>query len=146
MIYYSHSKKDENNAVYGSKQLVKHINGVKEKAFFHLHHNVDLGYSKDELKELLRIIVDLHDFGKYTSYFQNYLLDIKPINSYLKRHSQFGGFVAFNLLEKQQNKKGLIALYLIFLHHSSLIDIQDISMKLGNDLKRIFEKQKESIN
>ena len=145
MIYYSHSKKDKNDAVYGSKELAKHINGVKEKAFFHLHYNVDLGYSKDELKELLRIIVDLHDLGKYTSYFQNYLLDIKPINTYLKRHSQFGGFVAFNLLEKQENKKGLIALYLIFLHHSSLIDIQDISMKLGNDLKRIFEKQKDDL-
>jgi CRISPR-associated endonuclease/helicase Cas3 len=145
-MYYSHSKKDENKNVYGSKELIKHIDGVREKAFIHLHHNVDLGYSKGELKELLKIVIDLHDLGKYTTYFQNYLLDRKPINLQLKRHSQFGGLVAFNLLEKKEHKKALIALYLIFLHHSSLIDIQDISIKLGNDLKRIFEKQKENLS
>ncbi len=146
MMYYSHSKRDKNDNVYGSKELIKHINGVRDKAFFHLQPNVDLGYSYDELKEILKIVVDLHDLGKYTTYFQHYLLDKRPINIELKRHSQLGGLVAFNLIEKQEGKKALLALYIIFLHHSSLIDIQDISIKLGSNLKRIFEKQKKDLS
>lgn len=145
MTYFSHSKKDKNGNVYGSKELIKHIEGVREKSFYHFHGNLDLGYNENELKSLLKIITDLHDLGKYTSYFQNYLLDKKPINLQLKRHSQLGGLVAFNLLENLDSKKALLALYVIFLHHSSLIDIQNISIKLGNDLKQIFEKQKEDL-
>lgn len=146
MTYFSHSKKDKNGNVYGSKELIKHVEGVREKSFYHFHGNLGLGYNDEELKTLLKVVIDFHDLGKYTSYFQNYLLDKKPIDTYLKRHSQFGGIVAFNFLEKQENKKALIALYLIFLHHSSLIDLQDISLKLGNDLERIFEKQKENLS
>ena len=145
MTYYSHSKKDKNANVYGSKHLIQHIDGVRDKAFFHLHDNLDLGYKTKDLRELLKIAVNFHDLGKYTTFFQNYLLDRHPFDLKLKRHAQIGGLVAFNLLAKEEDKKSLLSLYLIFLHHSSLIDIQDVSMKLGDDLKRIFEKQKDDL-
>lgn len=142
MTYYSHSKIDENGATVGSKELRVHINGVKEKALFHLAENLSLGYSDGELKEILEIIVDFHDLGKYTSYFQNYLLKQEPIDYLLKRHAQLGGFVAYNYFEGKEEKKALLSLYLIFLHHSPLIDILEISSKLGDDLERIINKQK----
>jgi len=141
MNYYSHSKINENGANYGSKELQTHINGVKEKAFFHITENLSLGYNNKELKELLGIIIDFHDFGKYTSYFQNYVLKQDPVDYLLKRHSQLGGFVAYNYIEKQEEKKALLALYLIFLHHSKLINITDISLKLDDNLKYIIGKQ-----
>ncbi len=146
MTYFSHSKIDENGTTYGSKELQVHINGVKDKALFHLAENLFLGYSNEEIKEVLEIVVYLHDLGKYTSYFQNYLLNQKSIDFLLKRHAQLGGFVAYNYLEGKQEKKALLALYLIFLHHSPLIDILEISSKLGDDLERIIEKQKEDLS
>ena len=147
MTYFSHSKIDKDGKTYGSKELQVHINGVKDKSLFHLAQNLSLGYSNEELQEVLEIVVDFHDLGKYTSYFQNYLLNQKPIDFNLKQHTRLGGFVAYNFLEKkEEEKKGLLALYLIFLHHSSLIDILKISSKLDVDLERIIEKQKEDLN
>ena len=145
MTYYSHSKLKENGVAEGSKELHVHINGVKEKALFHLAEGLSLGYNDEELKEIVGLVVDFHDFGKYTSYFQNYLLRQEPIDFYLKRHAQLGGFVAYNYLEAKQEKKALLALFLIFLHHSPLIDILEISSKLGDDLERIINKQKEDL-
>jgi CRISPR-associated endonuclease/helicase Cas3 len=145
MNYYSHSKLNGNGITEGSKELHLHIKGVKEKALFHLAENLSLGYNDEEMKQILGIVVDFHDLGKYTSYFQNYLLKQNPIDFYLKRHAQLGGFVAYNYLEGIEEKKALLALYLIFLHHSPLIDILEISSKLGDDLERIITKQKESL-
>jgi CRISPR-associated endonuclease/helicase Cas3 len=144
MTYYSHSKLDESGVTFGSKKLHVHINGVKENALFHFAENLSLGYSSEELKELIKIVIDFHDLGKYTSYFQNYLLKKEPIDFLLKRHAQLGGFIAYNYLEKEE-KKALLALYLIFLHHSPLLDVLEISCKLGDDLERIITKQKEDI-
>src|SRR5690606_1652606 len=140
-MYYSHSKKDEYQKVYGSKELKTHIHGVLEKALFHLSTDLDLGYSNEELKELLQIIVEFHDLGKYTSFFQNYLLDKKPLDILLKRHAQIGGFAAYNLLKEADQKKALLALYIIFLHHSPLIDLLQMRDKLGKNLMRIIKNQ-----
>jgi CRISPR-associated endonuclease/helicase Cas3 len=145
MNYYSHSKLNENGVTEGSKELHVHVNGVKEKALFHLAEGLSLGYNDEELKKIVKIVVDFHDLGKYTSYFQNYLLKQEPIDFYLKRHAQLGGFVAYNYLEEKEEKKALLVLYLIFLHHSPLIDILQISSKLGDDLERIINKQNEDL-
>jgi len=145
MTYFSHSKKNNDGLTFGSKELIKHIQGVKEKAFYHLDENLSLGYTYEELKQLLDIVVTFHDLGKYTSYFQNYLLNQKPIDNLLKRHSQLGGLITFNHLEKENIRKALLTIYIIFLHHSSLIDLQDISLKLGRELEHIFSKQKEDL-
>lgn len=145
MTYFSHSKINKYGATYGFKELFVHINGVKDKALFHLVENLALGYSNEDLKELLKIVVDFHDLGKYTSFFQNYLLKQGPIDYKLKQHARLGGFVAYNYLAKKDEKKALLALYLIFLHHSPLIDILEIPSKLDDDLLRIINKQKEDL-
>lgn len=145
MTFYSHSKKDDKGNVSGSKELKTHILGVLEKALFHFQEDLDLGFDSKELKALLKWVVNLHDLGKYTSYFQNYLLKNEPIDQTLKAHAQIGGFTAFNLL-KEDKKKALLTLYLIFLHHSQLIDPMDISLKLDDRKKWIIEKQIEKLN
>ena len=145
MNYYSHSKLNENGITEGSKELHVHVNGVKEKALFHFAEGLSLGYTDMELKEILTILVDFHDLGKYTSYFQNYLLNQEPIDFKLKQHARLGGFAAYNHLDKKDEKKALLVIYLIFLHHSPLIDILQIPSKLDDDLKRIINKQKEDL-
>lgn len=144
-MYYSHSKKDEYKNVYGSKELKVHIRGVLQKALFHLSTDLDLGYSNEELEELLQIIVEFHDLGKYTSFFQNYLLEKKPLDILLKRHAQIGGFAGYNLLKRIDEKKALLVLYIIFQHHSHLIDLLQIRDKLSNNLRRIIGKQQEDL-
>lgn len=140
-MYFSHSKRNEFEKVYGSKQLKDHIKGVEEKALLHLNDDLQLGFDDNELEDLIKIIVKFHDLGKYTSYFQNYLLSKEPIDQTLKRHAQIGGFVAYNYFAKSNERKGLLALYIIFLHHSQLISILEISIKLNRNLERIIEKQ-----
>ena len=140
-MYYSHSKIDELGKTYGSKELKVHIKGVLQKSLFHFSPNLDLGYSDNELKELLEIIVGFHDLGKYTSFFQNYLLKKEPIDQTLKRHAQIGGIAAYNLLKDVDERKALLSLYIIFLHHSQLIDLLQISEKLNENLVRIINRQ-----
>jgi CRISPR-associated endonuclease/helicase Cas3 len=145
MTHFSHSKIGNDGKVNGIKKLIDHINGVLEKAFFLHSPNLDLGFSDKDLKDLLKIIIQFHDFGKYTSYFQNYLLKKKSFDWTLKQHSSIGGFVAYNLLKEKDEKKSLLALYLILLHHSSLIDIRQIANKFDGNSEKIFQHQKDDL-
>lgn len=143
--FFSHSKINESGVIYGSKELKVHIQGVLEKALMHFSEGLQLGYSNEELRGLLEIIVKFHDLGKYTSYFQNYLLKKELIDQTLKRHAQIGGFTAYNLLNILDEKKALIALYIIFLHHSQLMDLIQVSSKLDEHLQRIIERQAQDL-
>lgn len=145
MIIYSHSKQSDGGVVYGSKELLAHINGVLDKAFFHYSPGLDLGISDDALMDFLKTIVMFHDLGKYTSYFQHYLLNKKPIDHELKQHARIGGIAAYNFFKEKDEKQALLALYLIFLHHSRLIDIQQISATLNNNLQRIMALQQQDL-
>lgn len=144
MKFYSHSKETDQGEVFGSKELKTHILGVKEKALFHFAHNVQLGFSENELKKIIEVATYLHDLGKYTSYFQNYLLKTEPIDHRLKQHARLGGFTAFNLLE-QEEKKALLVFYLIFLHHSQLTNFSEVATKLDQRLNEIIIKQQQNL-
>ncbi|RPI17173.1 MAG: CRISPR-associated helicase Cas3' [Ignavibacteriae bacterium] len=142
MNYFSHSKVGNDGNVYGTKRLIDHINGVLEKAHLHYSSNLDLGYAEKELKDLLKIIIQFHDLGKYTSYFQNYLLKKNPVDYTLKQHARIGGLAAYNLLKEKNEKQALLAMFLIFLHHSQLSEPLQILEKLNDHLIKIIEHQK----
>lgn len=146
MIYYSHSRELKDGEVEGSKLLQEHTSGVWEKALERFCSSVKFDLSVRELRKLLKIVISFHDLGKYTSYFQNYLLKREPINQKLKQHSRFGGYAAFNLLKEEDEKKALIALYLIFLHHGKLLALDDIVGKIDSDAQRVFEHQLQDID
>jgi len=146
MTFYSHSKKSGDGRVVGSKELKVHINGVTQKAITRIYKRVDLGLSEEQLLELITILGKLHDLGKYTSYFQNYLLQKEPIDQLLKQHARIGGFAAYNLLREKDHKLAIIVLYLIFLHHSRLISIEELASKLDSNTKKVFDHQKADIS
>lgn len=145
MTFFSHSKELEDGKVAGSKLLKTHTQGVLDKALAQFYKKVDLGFEEAALKELLTLIIKLHDLGKYTSYFQNYLLQREPIDYLLKQHARIGGVVAYQFLKDKDEKLAVSALYLIFLHHSKLIAIDDIPKKIDNKARNIFESQKTDI-
>jgi CRISPR-associated endonuclease/helicase Cas3 len=144
MKYFSHSEKLNDGTVHGSKLLAHHINGVGVIAQKQFNSSVRFHYSDKELRNLLQDIVGFHDLGKYTSYFQNYLLQTEPIDSKLKQHARFGGYAVYHKLQEDE-KKALIALVLIFSHHGNLISFDNYSGLLETNAERVFEAQKKNV-
>ncbi len=144
MNYYSHAKQDDNGLRVGSKLLVKHTEGVREKALTSLFLANGLPFDKEITKELLSLICLFHDLGKYTSHFQNYLLDKKgEFDPELKQHARFGAYVLLNKLLPIWESEAFLAWFIIVHHHSSLwaINELDTMLKQGRTDNWVFDKQ-----
>ncbi|MGE0020851.1 MAG: CRISPR-associated helicase Cas3' [Draconibacterium sp.] len=145
MIFYSHSITNENGEVRGSKLLCEHIGGTLEKAINTQSKDLNFGIESELLVKMVESIVRFHDFGKYTSFFQNYLLKKGIVNGTLKQHARIGGITAYNLLEKKDKRLALISLFVIFRHHTQLCDILDFPKVFNDELQYIFDEQKTDI-
>lgn len=145
MIFYSHSITNENGEVRGSKRLYEHIGGTLEKAINAQSKNVDFEIEPELVRKMVDTIVRFHDFGKYTSFFQNYLLKKGIINGTLKQHARIGGIAAYNLLENNDKRLALISLFVIFRHHTQLCDILDFPKAFNDESQYIFDEQKTDI-
>lgn len=147
MPVWSHSKIDENGNRYGSKLLTEHLKGVREKALANKFYNLNFKVV-EQIDEILEALSCLHDLGKFTSYFQTYLLSPDEADYELKQHSGLGAFAAFNLFEKKSEELALLIWYLIKMHHSNLRNI-DLVIEPANytesyELEK-FEAQCRSI-
>ncbi len=145
MKFFSHSTTDAKGEVIGSKLMREHINGVLSNTLNNYSKEVELGLSSQEMVNLLRIIVGFHDLGKYTTFFQNYLLKRGSIDADKKRHPPIGAFAAFNLLKEIDEKQALLALLIVFLHHGNLIDLTSFSERLSGHLENIIKCQKDDL-
>lgn len=145
MTFYSHSKQAENGIRTGTKLLKDHIKGVAEKAVAGLGNDIDLTLKHEELRELVTVAAIFHDIGKYTNYFQNYLLNKGPRNNLLKQHSRIGGILAYNYLKNKDLKTAIIALYIVFNHHNSLEKLDKLPSLIDENLEYIFNCQKENL-
>lgn len=124
MPVYSHSKRNPDGVREGSKLLIEHLKGVRDKSL--KNYSNRLAFSNpDNYKSLLDNICWLHDLGKYTNYFQTYLINPDKVDQKLKNHANLGAHTAFNLL-KVNSKNALIAYYLIKLHHSNLLNFDQV--------------------
>lgn len=146
MPVYSHSKMIKDNERIGSKLLIDHLKGVRDKAISHFSDRIPFG--NDENEEMLNAICWLHDLGKYTSYFQTYLLEPRKADYQLKSHSNLGAHTAFSFL-KNEPTKALIAFYIIKMHHSNLINFEDVirpDREKRMLQEKVFPKQKEALS
>ncbi|WP_439490704.1 CRISPR-associated helicase Cas3' [Algoriphagus sp.] len=146
MQVFSHSKEEQGKRS-GSKLLIVHLNGVHEKALNHLSPRVSF-HANLNISELMSVVCWLHDLGKYTSYFQTYLLNPEKAEQHLKAHSNLGAHTAFNYFYSNP-EMSLLAFYLIKMHHSNLINI-DLVLFPDNASTRIqepeiFHKQKSAL-
>lgn len=122
MSIFSHSKQI-NGSKIGSKHLIEHAKGVHDKAVFGYYDQVRFS-DKYFIMDILKNICWLHDFGKYTKYFQDYLIYPEKADNLLKSHSNLGAVVTYNLMEGISQEIALIGYYLIKLHHSNLRDFE----------------------
>lgn len=126
MQVYSHSRENDNGQRWGSKLLINHLSGVRNKACARFSGRVQLTTGDSISPEnLLDIICWLHDLGKYTGYFQTYLLKSEKVDSYLKSHSALGANTAYQYL-KEHPRSALLAFYLIKMHHSNLLNPKEV--------------------
>jgi CRISPR-associated endonuclease/helicase Cas3 len=145
MTYFSHSETLSDGTTVGSKLLQEHTAGVLRISLDQLYAKTEFQLSATALRGLLELVVKLHDLGKYTSYFQNYLLKQEPINTTLKQHARIGGYTAYQLLKKQDRKQAALALFVIFLHHSKLTGFDNFSEKINSDAQRVFSEHYKDI-
>lgn len=157
MIFYSHSEKTKEGKRKPTKELKKHLEGVtkniKRNIHPHLHFSDFLIHSN--LPEALGLF---HDLGKYTTYFQEYLLnDNINNNRALKNHSLISAIFAFNFLQNflhSKNQLCFILYYCIKHHHGSLVSpnrLPGASQQLSNEsnlakqTKNILQHSKTAI-
>lgn len=147
MPVFSHSKQIENGKREGSKLLIDHLKGVYNRAIQNYSNRVEFS-DLHRTKHLLAAICWLHDFGKYSKYFQTYLLEPENADYHLKSHSNLGAHTAYQIF-KNDTETALLAFYMIKMHHSNLINF-DLVLFPENAQSRleepeIFEKQLKNL-
>lgn len=143
MLVFSHSKQINGSRI-GSKKLIDHVKGVHDKAIFGFYDQLSFS-DKYSVNEILKHICWLHDFGKYTKYFQDYLIYPEKADNLLKSHSNLGAVLTYNLMESISQEIALIGYYLIKLHHSNLRDFELTIDPVGYREKIELEKFKAQI-
>jgi len=141
MEYYSHSKTGINGKKIGSKFLSDHIKGVHDKMKKSYSSGLSFKYPDDDIYLMLEVLSKFHDFGKFSSFFQNYLLQKGQIDPVLKQHARIGGIAAFNYLKSRNPKLALTALFIVFNHHAQLNSIVEFSSVFDEQLHRIITTQ-----
>lgn len=146
MSYFAHYDAEKN-----IRQLLRdHLEAVAKLAEAQVPPNVQFDYIDNlAIKEIVRALGCYHDLGKYTQYFQDYLLQGK--NSHLKNHAHISACFTYAFLSeklkhlpegKQKRIVAFIAYLCIRLHHQSLsleglFPIRDIEM--WDTLEKIAE-------
>jgi CRISPR-associated endonuclease/helicase Cas3 len=116
-VYLSHYDKDTGY----KKKLSDHLTEVYENTEVILKETPVMSGYENAVKRICKIAAITHDFGKYTSFFQDYL-EIGE-NNQLKQHSfisaLFGSFILYKDQEKPQATLPYaeLILYLAILHH-----------------------------
>lgn len=145
MKFYSH--KESKNEKIQYTLLKDHCTDVVNKMNSRLFYN--LGFSKLNFDKIIKYTGRFHDFGKYTTFFQDYLDG--RFDGAEKNHSILSAVVILNYLknkEKLSDKEKYLIYYFIRFHHSNLQSPgQDslIDQFKNIRLKKTIDKQKEKI-
>ncbi len=136
--FYSHIEKNEQGRIVFSKKLYEHL---REVALGAQTFTANALPENSFLPHLAYIAGLAHDFGKYTSFFQDYLVHDHDTGS-LKNHSLLSAFWSAFLVFREKNDAFLEALLLfnvILNHHGNLENISDLLKNLA-DLANPFLK------
>jgi len=121
---------------------------------------IDAGFSIIESELLGRVVAlaaALHDLGKATTFFQNYLLTDEPFDNDLKAHAKLSAIVSRSLLSeiiKNSVQDPILRFYLPLItflavkrHHGNLDNLVDENYVLKQQREiDVFIKQIQSLN
>lgn len=163
MEYFSHIERNEKGEITHRKLLEKHLVEVAQTAKRFIQNTPNNTPFKEDLVNIASLVGLAHDFGKYTTYFQRYLLEDGDSGS-LKNHSFISAFWGAYLVKQLipvENLSSylfpLSAFSAILFHHGNLTNIQHwlknlsiyeradqrdmLERKDKNRLDQLFEKQ-----
>lgn len=121
MDFFSHTI-DTREGKIGSKYLKEHSANVKEQ----LRKGLIYFVLSNEEKTILNNIATFHDLGKYTLYFQDYLLDRPNLNYILKSHSRFGAIYFLSKYFRENPYWSIIGYGIIAQHHGNLQSLMSL--------------------
>ena len=140
-FFLSHIKKDSKQQVVGKKKLKVHIdniNTIVNKVFC----TSDFVQS---FQEFMKIVVKLHDLGKYTTYFQDYLVFDRKNESNLHHHAFIGACTAYNYFKEKNDKQAILAYVIIKQHHANLVKLDLLERNSENKHKIQIRKQTKDL-
>ncbi|WNJ18155.1 CRISPR-associated helicase Cas3' [Pontibacter sp. G13] len=155
--FYSHSQLGPDGTIEGSKTMSQHIQGLRNTVSGKLPPVLNFSYSVDDLEKWIDLLIGFHDLGKYTGFFQTYLLgNLPPSDQPFKQHSRFGAFALFQYILDQSGtpEKAYFSYFMILCHHRNLFwprenpdNLQDKWMLRSEqrEIANIFEVQREQI-
>lgn len=131
------------------KKLADHLNGVKHWGEYFLKYSPNKLVEKHSDKELFECFLLLHDIGKATSYFQQYI-NGEVIEQELKSHAHLSSLIFLKYVkekEKLENYEQTIKqMYMsIFKHHDELSTLKDCIQKALSE-EQLMKQQWESID
>jgi len=148
MIVYSHASEDEEKGKIGTKELKNHLEQVYKIASGQLYDNLGFSINNRTISDILKDVCIFHDIGKYTSFFQDYLLSRKKVDTELKKHSQIGAYCIANKYLDLDFNIALLGYFCLIKHHSNLTNIKDTEFfydAAKTNYERRFALQKEDL-
>ena len=123
-MYYSHLDKDDKKKVIAGseKPIYVHVEGIKDRVSKAIQ---SVNFTDKDQNQLIEEIIKLHDLGKYTIWFQEYLAFDSKHPEDFQNHALIGAITAFNYLKQRGAYWSLLAYYVIRNHHANLNDIQN---------------------
>ncbi len=164
MDFFSHGEENENKEFIPTKRLIHHLQRVTERMTQNVSANT--GFTKLDavkLKVITQYAGMLHDFGKYTTFFQEYLRGNQSHGT-LKNHALISGLLAFNFFKNYhpdpKDPQKIIPYFLYYCirsHHGSLKNVlqepmcsfewvsllQDLQLQKANIAQNISQIQQE---
>lgn len=141
-LFYSHSK-EINGEIVGTKLLSDHIKNVQTLAISN-KGILNSSFKEDSQIYLLKQLATFHDLGKYSSFFQKYLLGKHISNPQLKNHSKIGAYALYHYLKDDEPLLAPIGYYIVKSHHSNLVNLTEDSLFSSSErilLQHQFEIQ-----
>jgi CRISPR-associated endonuclease/helicase Cas3 len=144
--FLSHIYRNENKEILEKKPLVRHISSmlsIVEQSYKDAGN--DKGNTAFPTQTLLQTVIRLHDLGKYSSFFQQYLLTEKRHRSNFHYHALTGAHVAYKLLQENTDNDidSLFALFCIRYHHGNLRNIEDCTCFSATDEELLKQHAKD---
>ncbi len=129
--FYSHIEKDVKGKIIFTKPLHEHLHEVEVSAKEFIKQSA---VNNSNLEYLAPLIGFAHDFGKYTTFFQDYLINGNDTGS-LKNHSLVSAFWGAYLVYCEKPDSFLEALLVfnaILNHHGNLENVSDLLQNMSD--------------
>jgi CRISPR-associated endonuclease/helicase Cas3 len=141
-----------------NKLLIDHLNNVKGIGLkvFDSKSNLNFQIDRNEIREALALTLQFHDFGKATSFFQDYLrcavsgeeaTIIRELTWHSKISAVFTAYQVYQVIKDEKNRKllSIVAFIAVSKHHGNLDSLNKM-LVIGKEEWRILEKQWNKID